>query len=339
MNNLSSKIFVFIFVLAMIISTPYIANNYIMKQDENNEFEYDLEDDELYYYDDDEYSTYEEEQEIEENSDISSDVASITNNIAKSNHNNTVNKSNSNKVTKKVSNSNKKVTKTSNSVKKTTSNKTVKKSNSYTRVNSVNKPPMTYTSFKTVGKSYFDDALFIGDSRTEGLRMYGSLKNATYFSTVGMSTYSAFKKTVSVKGVGSVTLKQLLNKKKFKKVYIMLGINEVGGNANSIASKYGDLINLVRSTQPDAIIYIEGNLHVAKSRNDRDKSINNNRINNLNAKMASYANNKDIIYIDINYLFDDEDGNLKSNMTGDATHVYGKYYKDWCNWLMQHAAS
>ena len=153
-----------------------------------------------------------------------------------------------------------------------------------------------------------------------------------------MSTYSAFKRTISVKNVGKVTLKELLNKKKFGKVYIMLGINEVGGSANSIASKYGELLNLVRSTQPNAIIYIEGNLHVAKSRNDRDKSINNNRINNLNAKMASYANNKDIIYIDINYLFDDSDGNLKSNMTSDATHVYAKYYKDWCNWLMSHAA-
>jgi len=332
MNNLSSKIFVFVFALTMIISTPYITNKYIMKQDESNDYEYDLEEDEQYFYDDSEYSAYEDvEEEIEVSSNVTSNIVSNTSNVTKSNSNSVVKKSNITKKTNKVSNSTKKKT--------TTSNKKVKKNNTYTRVNSVTKPPMTYTGFKSVSKSYFDDALFIGDSRTEGLRMYGSLKNATYFSTVGMSTYSAFKKNVSVKGVGSVTLKQLLNKKKFGKVYIMLGINEVGGNANSIASKYGELINLVRNTQPNAIIYIEGNLHVAKSRNDRDKSINNNRINNLNAKMASYANNKDIIYIDINYLFDDSDGNLKSNMTGDATHVYGKYYKDWCNWLMNHAAS
>lgn len=341
MKNLSSKIFVFIFILSMIVCTPYILSKYIIKQD--NQDVYASEEDDMYYLEDDEYSAYEDVEDMLEEEITSNEVSNITSNIVSNKPSNVV----SNKVSNKTSNTTKKsnVTKKSNTTKKTNSNKTtkksttVKKNTTYTRVNSVTKPAMTYTSFRTVGKDYFNDALFIGDSRTEGLRLYGTLKNATYFSTVGMSTFSSTKKAISVKGVGTVTLKELLNKKKFGKVYIMLGINEVGGNANSIASKYGEILNLVRKTQPNAIIYIEGNLHVAKSRNDRDKSINNNRINNLNAKMASYANNKDIIYIDINYLFDDSEGNLKSNMTSDATHVYGKYYKDWCNWLMAHAAS
>lgn len=33
--------------------------------------------------------------------------------------------------------------------------------------------------FQTVDDSYFDDALFIGDSRTEGLALYGSLTMRT----------------------------------------------------------------------------------------------------------------------------------------------------------------
>ena len=45
-------------------------------------------------------------------------------------------------------------------------------------------PEPTPLQFTTVDASYFDDALFIGDSRTVGIAEYGSLKNATYFADV-----------------------------------------------------------------------------------------------------------------------------------------------------------
>lgn len=48
--------------------------------------------------------------------------------------------------------------------------------------------------FQTVDTSYFDDALFIGDSRTEGLALYGSLTNADFFSNVGLSIYQVTEK-------------------------------------------------------------------------------------------------------------------------------------------------
>ena len=73
-----------------------------------------------------------------------------------------------------------------------------------------------------------DDALFIGDSRTVGLMEYAGIDGADYFCTVGMSVYNIHKKPVSVPNVGKVTLTELLNSKKYGKIYIMLGINEVG---------------------------------------------------------------------------------------------------------------
>ena len=35
----------------------------------------------------------------------------------------------------------------------------------------------------------------------------------------------------------------------------------------------------------------------------------------------------------INELFDDENGNLRADASGDSTHVYAKYDLDWCDWL------
>ena len=53
----------------------------------------------------------------------------------------------------------------------------------------------------------------------------------------------------------------------------------------------------------------------------------------LREKLAALADGKDIFYIDINEVFDDENGNLRADASGDSTHVYAKYDLDWCDWL------
>ena len=167
--------------------------------------------------------------------------------------------------------------------------------------------------------SYFDDALFIGDSRTVGIAEYGSLKNATYFADVGLNVYVAQTKAIAVKNVGTVTLPQLLSQKTFGKVYIMLGINELGNDLDDITAKFSSLIDTVRAAQPDAIIFVEANLHVGPSRSSTDATFNNPRIDKLNEKLAALADGKTIFYIDINELFDDENGNLRADASGDST--------------------
>ncbi len=170
-------------------------------------------------------------------------------------------------------------------------------------------PEPTPLHFTTVDASYFDDALFIGDSRTVGIAEYGNLKNATYFADVGLNVYVAQTKAVAVKNVGTVTLPQLLSQKTFGKVYIMLGINELGNDLDDITAKFSSLIDTVRAAQPNAIVYVEANLHVGPSRSSTDATFNNPRIDKLNEKLAALADGKTIFYIDINELFDDENGN------------------------------
>lgn len=341
-KKIETKIFLVLFIFSFIFIGPYVIDKYILTKYTEN-----IEDNTLEEYDEDIQQIYENDSNInlEENSNqISNDISNITSNL-NSNSSNVVSNSNSNKISNtnsnKISNVNSNIT--SNKVSNKQSNKTSntvtsnKQSNKVPTVkNTVPNPTVTFTGFKTVDSSYFDDALFIGDSRTVGIRDYGTLKNASYFCDVGMTTYNIYKKNLLVKSVGKVTIDKLLEKKKYGKIYIMLGINEIGSSIDTIYNKYSNLVNKIRQKQPNAIIFIEGNLHVAKSRNDTDKNINNNRINKLNNKIANLANNQNIFYIDINTYFDDADGNLKSSYTSDATHVYAKYYKDWCEWLKKH---
>ena len=190
---------------------------------------------------------------------------------------------------------------------------------------------------QTVVKEYFDDALFIGDSRTVGISEYGDLNNATFFANTGMSVYNVFEKNVSVPQVGKLKLEQLLTYKKFGKIYIMLGINELGYNQEKTLKKYKDLLKFVQEKQSNTIIYIEANLHVAAERSNKDKTINNININKINNEISKLADNEKIFFIDVNEKFDDENGNLSSNYTQDNVHIYAKYYKEWSDWLSQNA--
>ena len=178
----------------------------------------------------------------------------------------------------------------------------------------------------TVTPDYFDDALFIGDSRTVGIRDYGTLTNADYFCDVGLSAASCLEYYVD-----GYLLTDKLASKKYGKVYIMLGVNEIGNDFEYTLAAFRSIIDTIRTLQPDAIIYLEGNLHVCTYA--ETSTINNERINYLNSRLREMADGQRIFYIDINPVFDDENGALREEYTGDGVHVVGKYYLAWSDWF------
>ncbi|MCM1506100.1 MAG: GDSL-type esterase/lipase family protein [Ruminococcus flavefaciens] len=176
--------------------------------------------------------------------------------------------------------------------------------------------------------SYFDDALFIGDSRTVGIYEYGTLKNADYFCSVGLASYK-----IESEYINGTSIYDMLSSEQYGKVYIMLGINEVGNDFDYTMNAFVKLINLVKEYQPDSLIYIMGNLHVTQTRQLQGDTINNENINSLNSAMAEFADGEKVFYLDVNEIFDDSDGNLMSECSNDGVHVLAKYYQTWCDWL------
>ena len=67
---------------------------------------------------------------------------------------------------------------------------------------------------------------------------YSQIPEADYFCSVGMSVFNIHDEAVSVPNVGKLTLTELLNNKTYKKIYIMLGINEMGYKFENILAKY-----------------------------------------------------------------------------------------------------
>lgn len=200
-----------------------------------------------------------------------------------------------------------------------------------------NLPEEPIITFEKVEDSYFKDALFIGDSRTVGIKEYGKLKQATYFCDTGMSIYNIYSKKLSVSGVGKVDIKKLLSTKKYGKIYIMLGINEIGNSLDTNTKKFKEVIQYIRKVQPDAIIVIQANLHVTKQKSDAGETFSNKRIDKYNKRLSKIADNNKIFYLDANEIFDDGNGNMKKVYTGDNVHLYAKYYVNWTNYIKEHA--
>ena len=185
--------------------------------------------------------------------------------------------------------------------------------------------------------NFFDSSLFIGDSRTVGLNDYANLGKASVFASLGMNVYRVFKEPVDVPGHGKVMLADLLSNESYNKIYIMLGINEIGYPAESVLKKYGEIVESVRAAQPDATVYLLANLHITAERSANDAVYNNTNLNALNLGMQQLADGTKTVYIDANYLFDDENGGLKKEYAIDDFHLIGRYYAVWADWIAKNS--
>lgn len=182
----------------------------------------------------------------------------------------------------------------------------------------------------------FSNALFIGDSRTVGIAEYSGITEADFFAFTGMSVYSAFKKESAVGSWKKGTLlADALQSQQYDRVYLMLGVNELGYNFQKTVERYGEMVQQIRELQPDAYLILEASLHVTKKRSDTDSTFNNSNIDRMNQAQAAFADGEHIFFIDVNPVFDDETGALNQDYTFDNTHPYGKYYSKWADWLRE----
>lgn len=191
-----------------------------------------------------------------------------------------------------------------------------------------------------VDPSYFDDAVFIGDSRMEGFKLYSGLDNAMYLTSVGATVDTvANKATERLSSGAKVPIMDALAQKSFSKVYLMLGMNELGWVYPDLYIKhYGALIDRIREIQPDAVIYIESIMPVTKTKDDEGGYINNERINQYNQLLMQLAEDKEVWYLDVSQAVEDESGRLPEAISFDGVHLKPEGCKTWLTYLTTHTA-
>jgi Lysophospholipase L1 and related esterases len=183
----------------------------------------------------------------------------------------------------------------------------------------------------------FDGALFIGDSRTEGLENYNGLQGARYYAVKGLMVNTVYTKPAVESGGEKVTVMQALRKDRFSRVYVMLGVNELGwSNTDKFIEDYTKMIEDIKQYQPQAKIFLQSILPVSEKKSVSDKIYNNNKIAAYNAEIEKIAEKENVYYLKVNTAVSDSGGYLPEEASSDGVHLNRKYIKIWCDYLRAH---
>ena len=184
-------------------------------------------------------------------------------------------------------------------------------------------------------ESFFDDALFIGDSRMVSSAYYARLGKADYFTDVGMNVFQMFSVTASDNNFDTTDLTTLLQNRTYKKIFIMLGINECGYPMSSLLSAYQEDIDTLKSLQPDATIYLLKVYGVSRSVAEGTSYFSPQRLQEVNDGIAGLADGKKVHCLDASHLYCDDEGYMKEEYTSDGVHPYAKDAALFAQWLCQ----
>lgn len=218
--------------------------------------------------------------------------------------------------------------------------------------------PTTATSAKnedgSVDPSYFDDAVFVGDSVTLSFSMYvesqrsqgieclgdayvlaaGSLGYSNSFNPVGdencvLPIYEGVQQPIedSIAQIGA------------KKVYIMLGINDIViFDYDTILENAATRIGMIKDKSPDAQIYIESVTPILYGR--EYDSFTNESVRAFNERMKAFAEQNGYYYLDIYSVMADENGYLKEEYCSDpdtmGIHLQFTADAAWEEYLLKH---
>ncbi len=190
-----------------------------------------------------------------------------------------------------------------------------------------------------VEESWFDDALFIGNSLGVGLRDYASLGDADYFCLIGMNLFNTWENWVYVDGYGTVQLKNLLASNQYGKIYIHMGTNECGYDPQMVLDAYQELIDHIREYQPDTPIVVHGTITFGRYKQKQYRYMVPETITVLNEHLATLAEQENIYFIDFNPEIVDEEGYLPYSWSQDGCHPTAEGYRQWAQWIWDTAGS
>jgi len=198
-------------------------------------------------------------------------------------------------------------------------------------------PAPTPSGAAAVGDDYFSDTVFLGDSRTEGFRLYSGLKTGQYLCSVGATVSSVFTKATEETDAGKVPILDALDGMEFSKVYVMLGVNELGWpHTTQFHDQFCKIVDRIWESHPGATVVLQSILPVSSRQDAKGNYVNNGRIAEYNAVIAQVAQEKGCTYLDVGAGLAGSDGCLPSNDNFDGVHLNVSGCKKWLQFLKEH---
>ena len=179
-------------------------------------------------------------------------------------------------------------------------------------------------------KKSFSDAVFVGDSRTEGMVLQTGVK-ATAYVHKGLTVASVYKDKVIGSGSHKVTVMQALAATSYNRVYLMFGVNETGWYSEDIfVADYKKIIDDIKTENPEAKIYIQSVLPVSKKVSETSDYVKNEKIARYNELLLQNVN-----YVNVAEAVS-KDGVLPDDAAVDGIHLKKEYCEKWLEYLKVH---
>ncbi len=198
-------------------------------------------------------------------------------------------------------------------------------------------PPVTSGEANAKAEyAYFDDAVFIGDSLTQGLDIYGKLPNASYIASQGINPQTIHGSIVLTDG-RTVTVLEELARVPHRKIYVMLGSNGIAWmSKQAIVDYYTQLLESLKAAAPDSIIYVQSILPVTAAKS-QDERYANSKICDYNKALEKMAKEQNVYYLDVAQAVKNEEGVLPQEASpSDGMHMTAPYYQKWVDYLLAH---
>lgn len=189
---------------------------------------------------------------------------------------------------------------------------------------------------------WFSDAAFIGDSRTDGLKLYsGITSNALFLNSTGLTVYDVLNdKKVIRSGKEKISVLDALETGTYGKIYVSLGVNELGYyDPEGFAETYGQVIDAIQQCQPEALVYIQSILPVNSAKckaNEVPYYVTNEGVASYNQVLPALCQEKKVRLVDIPDALKDESGESPSELSADGVHFKKAGYELWLEYLTTH---
>lgn len=179
---------------------------------------------------------------------------------------------------------------------------------------------------------WWENTMFLGDSLTHGLSLYGGFKVPTYYYNTGMSVFNVASRTLECSKGGTATLTGALTAKNWDRVFILLGINEIWSGNDSYIASYSTLIDTVRTYAPNAEICIQTLLPVSRAK-DAEGSFTRSAVRRRNEALWQLAVEKECLIVNIHSALADSEDFLPAAATWDGVHLNSDRYRLWVDYV------
>ena len=192
-----------------------------------------------------------------------------------------------------------------------------------------------------VSDDYFRDALFIGDSLSQGFALYAPTRDvATVCAYKSTSPNQVLQNFVGQRPDGSrIEMWDDIKVQSPSNIYVLYGTNALISQSDEAFLKYySDLLDKLRERFAGVPIYVQSITPTTAEQGVKQPPLENGHIRLINNAIAKLAVSKGLYYLDAQEALADADGNLRGDYVGtyDGIHMNPTGYAAWADYILTH---